>query len=31
MENYFEMNLTEGEINRFSNLSLAHKIGRAHV
>ena len=24
MENYFEMNLTEGEINRFSNLSLAH-------
>ena len=24
MENYFEMNLAEGEINRFSNLSLAH-------
>lgn len=24
MENYFKMNLTEGEINRFSNLSLAH-------
>lgn len=24
MENYFEMNLTDEEINRFSNLSLAH-------
>lgn len=24
MENYFEMNLTDGEINAFSNLSLAH-------
>lgn len=24
MVNYFEMNLAEGEINRFSNLSLAH-------
>ena len=24
MENYFEMNLTDGEIHAFSNLSLAH-------